>query len=258
MPVHYGIRDFDGAINFYQGDLMRKISSYAAIFVAMMSLAVAQVHGQSAGTSTSVLDFGSVALGDQGAEIVTITNNSAFDIIVSASCDTGTGFSTDWVGSQPLSPGFSTPVNVYFDPLANGDATDVLVIDVLVNDDDPNPPSVEQETVDLIGTGGGSTDPGDLINDILAFYDQSIADGTLVSTGNHPNRRYRALRNRIRAIGWLIDQGYFCQASYITGTAILRTDGAPNPKDFVEDSAEGSALQELNDQLVLLKLLLDS
>lgn len=237
---------------------MRKICNYSAIMIAILGMAVAQTQGQVLiNLSETTIDFGNVELGATGSDIVTITNVADEDIIVSASITFGAEFTTDWFGFVFISEGSTAEidVNVYFDPVANCDATGELRIEVLVDDGTGtgDPIIGEEVFVDLIGTGG-PTSCGDLIDEILISFDQSIADGTLVSTGNNPNRRYRALRNRIRAIGFLIDQGYFDQASYITGTAIERTDGAPNPKDFVA----GSGLQELNDQLVLLKMLLDA
>ncbi len=130
----------------------------------------------------------------------------------------------------------------------------MLFIDVLVNDDFPNPPSEQQATVDLIGTGGTSDDPCDLITDILNFFDDAVANGTLEGTGNgNSARRLRAIRNRLKAVRFLVCHGYFCQAAYVNRSAILRSDGENWPSDFVQ----GPDRAFFNEQLELLQILLE-
>jgi hypothetical protein len=238
---------------------MRNVRTFIALVVAVASVVtVTNALGQSASTSDSVIDFGAVAVGESGNDIVTVTNVSNFDIIISATVGVDplapTSFSTDWSGFVLLPSGGSADVNVYFNPAIEGDASDVLVIDVLVNDDFPNPPSEEQATVDLFGTGGISDDPCDLITDILNFFDDAVANGTLEGTGNHCSaRRVRAMRNRLRAVRFLVCRGYFCQAAYVNRSAILRSDGENWPKDFVQ----GPDRAFFNEQLELLQILLE-
>lgn len=217
---------------------------------------VTNAQGQSISLSESLVDFGSVEVGNQGQDIVTVTNISSFDIIVSAEIDPSStsGFSTDWSGFVLLPPGISIDVNVFFDPNSNVEATEVLTIDVLVNDDPPNAPSEEQATVDLIGNGAPDENPGAVIGDIIAFFDAAVASGTLEGTGNYYSHwRVRAMRTRLQAIAFLIRHGYFCHAAYVNATAILRSDGLSCPRDFVQ----GTDLQAFNDQLELLQLLLE-
>lgn len=237
----------------YQGDFMKKVGTFAAFFVVIScTLATATANAQSFSLSDSVINFANVELGDQGFDIVTVTNTSEFEIIVSASIQNGAnGFSTDFNTFAFLSPNSSVPINVFFDPLANGPASDTLIIDVLVNDGES--PSEEQGTVELTGTGGAAQDPCGLIMDIIAFYDNGIANGTLEGTHPCPSRRERAMRNRLKATKYLIKKGWFAWAAYVNESAILRSDGLGCPNDFVQ----GTDRQALNDQLELLQLLLE-
>lgn len=81
------------------------------------------------------------------------------------------------------------------------------------------------------------------IDDILTFFDDSIADGTLVGDGpgNSAKGRLDALRNIIEAAGDFINQGYISEARQQLQNACNRVDGYPKPPDF----ASGSAVTEL-------------
>jgi hypothetical protein len=238
---------FGITILFYQGDTMKKVRTLTVLALAISSIiTVAQAHGQTVSVSETTIDFGNVAIGSQGSDIVTVTNISANSIIISASIAGGPGsFSTDSTGFFVLGPGGTTDVNVFFDPTSSGDAMGVLQIDVA------SPAEIVE--VELIGTGGAGTNPCDLVQDILDYFDNAVANGTLEGTGCYPERRVRAMRNRLRAVKFLVCHGYFCQAAYVNQTAILRSDGDHCPRDFVQ----GSDLQAFNDQLVLLQLLLE-
>jgi hypothetical protein len=79
------------------------------------------------------------------------------------------------------------------------------------------------------------------IADILAFFDESVDDGTLYGDG--PGRsaegRKKALRNIIEAAGDLIADGYPETACRQLLDAYERCDGLFPPPDFVEgDAAE--------------------
>lgn len=81
------------------------------------------------------------------------------------------------------------------------------------------------------------------IDDILTFFDDSVADGTLVGSGpgNSAKGRLGALRNMIEAAGDLINQGCITEACLQLQNAYDRVDGQPKPPDF----ASGSAVAEL-------------
>lgn len=239
---------------------MRKISCYAAVMIALLTMAVAQSHGQLVSVSESTLNFENVVVGGTPAEdIVTITNVSHLsalpgdpdpgeDIIVGFNVPGSVGFSETYDGFAFLEPGASVDVTVVFEPLAVGYVSDNLVINVTASETDD-----EVAFVELQGTGVEVEDPCDLVGGIIDFYDQSLEDGTITGTGNYcSNRRARAMRNRLRAIAWLCQKGYYSHAACVTQSAILRSDGAPCPKDFVE----GPNVEQLNNELVLLLMLL--
>ncbi len=223
---------------------MRRICKYAAVIIAVMSFAATESQGQLVSLSEPGLDFGNVALGDSETDIVTVTNIAGEDIFFTATVS-GTGFSTTSFGSPTLSPGESADVAVQFSPTLAGNAAGSVLIEVFAVS------SNEDVTVDLVGTGGASDDPCVLVDDILDFFDASIANGTLESAG-YSNRRLRAMRCRIKAISFLCQHGYLEYAAYITHTAILRSDGDPCPRDFVQ----GTSVDSLNDQLIVVEQLL--
>ncbi len=65
---------------------MKNVRAFIALVVAIASVVtVTNAQGQATSLSESVIDFGAVAVGASGNDIVTVTNVSNFDIIISAS-----------------------------------------------------------------------------------------------------------------------------------------------------------------------------
>jgi len=121
----------------------------------------------------------------------------------------------------------SVDVEVTFAPTAVGTASATLT----VGSDDPDQPSV---TAALDGDGVvDDPDPSDLLADLLAFYDQSLVDGTLVpqGPGNSAANRAQALRNMLEAASDTVDGGG--NACGQLAAALAKTDGDPTPPDFV-------------------------
>jgi hypothetical protein len=81
--------------------------------------------------------------------------------------------------------------------------------------------------------------PSATVADILAFFDASVADGTLAGNGpgNSADGRRGALRNMIEAAGDLIEDGAFAQAAQQLLDAYERCDGLSRPPDFVAGTA---------------------
>lgn len=86
------------------------------------------------------------------------------------------------------------------------------------------------------------------IAEVLAFFDTSVADGTLV--GNGPGRsadgRRGALRNMIEAAGDFIEEGLYEEACEQLGAAYRKCDGDPRPPDFIT----GDAADDLADMIL--------
>jgi hypothetical protein len=86
------------------------------------------------------------------------------------------------------------------------------------------------------------------VDDTLAFFDASVAAGTLVGNGpgKSANGRKGALRNMIIAAGDLIDEGRYEEACQQLWDAYRKCDGDPRPPDFVT----GQAADDLADMIL--------
>ena len=197
------------------------------------------------------LNFGSVAVGTKTFQMGTLANqqtlqNQALDIY-SVSVDApANGFSTLVLGSPVSVPvGGTFDIPVQFLPSVTGPASNTLHI------------VTGASTVDvpLSGTGVNSAPPPQQqITDILNFFDNAVNLGAL--TGNGPgssgiNRR-NALRNMIEAAGDLIQQGTIGEACTQLKDALNRTDGNPQPPDFVAGPAAPELMQKLQSLLSTL------
>ena len=89
------------------------------------------------------------------------------------------------------------------------------------------------------------------IADILMFFDDSVANGTLVGSGpgNSAKGRLGALRNMIDAAGDLISQGRITKACQQLQNAYLRVDGQPKPPEFATGQA-AAQLANMIQQLI--------
>lgn len=84
--------------------------------------------------------------------------------------------------------------------------------------------------------------PGELsqqIREILEFFDAAVADGTLIGSGlgKSAHGRLGALRNMLEAARDLIVQGNTADACGLLHDVLERTDGNPQPSDFVSGGA---------------------
>jgi hypothetical protein len=96
------------------------------------------------------------------------------------------------------------------------------------------------------------------IADILAFFDTSVANGSLVGNGpgRSAERRLNALRNQIEAAGDLIEDGLIEEACQQLMVAYTRADGEVppgSPPDFIE----GPHASELAVMIQNLRISLD-
>lgn len=88
------------------------------------------------------------------------------------------------------------------------------------------------------------------IDDILTFYDDSVADGSLIGSGpgNSAKGRLNAIRNMIETARDLINQGQIEEARQQLQSIYKKIDGNPKPPDFVT----GTAREELADSVLNL------
>jgi hypothetical protein len=97
-----------------------------------------------------------------------------------------------------------------------------------------------QLTVKLDGTGVASNaTPAEQITDIVNYIEGSVAQSTLTGTGpaGAGNAKVEALLNQIKAAGDMAAKGQSKAACQQLLNARQRTDGNPQPPDFVEGPA---------------------
>lgn len=190
------------------------------------------------------LEFGSVNVGSSNMQIVTLTYLGGDLEVTGLTLHPwgSAGFSVELAVPQTVARGDSLDIPVTFAPTVAGAASNSLFI------------ATDAGTVEvpLSGTGVYVTPPPQQqIAEILAFFDASVAAGTLTGSGNgnSASGRRKALRNMIEAAGDLIREGRIEDACRQLADAANRTDGAPQPPDFVE----GPAAAELRTRIELLR-----
>jgi HYDIN/CFA65/VesB-like, Ig-like domain len=202
--------------------------------------------------SPSFYDFGDVEAGTSSSIIVTISNPGDLDLEIY-----GIGLA---VGSDPgfaitllsavtiLAPGETADVEITFAPLLTGLASGSLRI--LSNDLDE--PVVE---VGLAGLGVITELPPDQqILQILNFFDDSVAAGTLVGSGsgNSAPKRLNALRNMLESTGDLIQDMLYEDAREQLEDIYKKIDGFPKPPDFAAGDAASELAAKIQDLLTAL------
>lgn len=222
--------------------------------LAVLCFNLNQTNGQDYDISEDTLDFGGVQIGFSETDVITITNNDIKDIIINSYSINNDPDGVYSVVSDPVNVAIGTngsyDLEVEFTPSTDDYYEAELSINILTFY------GTFTEVITLIGNSTNYDDPCDLVDDIRQFYRECLADGTLEGTGSgrRAKRRERALRCRLRAISYLCRHGYYCYASWVTQTAIKRTDGLGCPRDFVT----GSNLEALNNDLLLLQAILQN
>jgi hypothetical protein len=188
-------------------------------------------------------DFGDVQVGTSSTVMITISNMNGHDLeIYSVTLSGSADFAITMAPDPIVGSGASTAVEVTFTPFATGYVTAVLDIE-------SNDMSAGMVSVSLAGMGVGLEQPPVSVADILAFFDASVADGTLYGDGpgNSADGRRGALRNQIEAAGDLIDDGELASACQQLMDAYGRCDGLPRPPEFVAGPAAATLAQMILD-----------
>ena len=180
------------------------------------------------------IDFGNIEVGSSSSYVVQIYNFGNADLTITDL--TITGSSAFQITSAPSTPFVMAPsdtivvdVVIKYTPTEEGYVTGSLVI----TSDDP-----DESSVDIFLGGAGVINeipPIQQIQNIIAFFDQSVADGTILGygPGNLPAHRVKALRCMLEASGHLIQEGYN-KLALLTLVAVDKvSDGKRCPQDFI-------------------------
>jgi hypothetical protein len=191
-----------------------------------MSYAPPTLSADNLAVSPASLDFGDVEVGGSASGVVTVMNLGGSEVSLVAEISGSADFAITSSVPDRISPGTFVYIDVTFSPSAVGVAAANLLINEVVG-------------TTLSGMGVAAEPPPVSIADILAFFDASVADGTLVGSGpgNSADSRRDALRNMIEAAGELLDGGHIGDACRQLLDAYRRTDGLAEPPEFVAGPA---------------------
>ena len=199
--------------------------------------------------SLLVYDFGDVELETANSILITILNYGNGDLSVQNLTFTPESITDFTVTLSPELPSIVAPEGSIDIEISFAPSTKELLSAVLeISSDDPDEPVV---SVNLIGIGVIiEVPPAEQIEDILEFFDTSVADGTLegVGPGNHPVNRLKALRNMLEATSDLIVGEYFDDAYAQLIDVLKKCDNQVPPPDFVT----GEAREELANMILEL------
>jgi hypothetical protein len=179
------------------------------------------------------LDFADVAVGTTETQPVKLVNAGEGPIHV-RNVEIALPYVGFSIASAPAVPftleaGETVEIGVAFTPLAVGFEVGTLLVD-------NNTTGV---AVSLYGEAVEGTPPPPSIEGVLAFFDASVADGTLVGSGfgRSAAGRLGALRNLLAAAAHRITAGFRVGGCAQLRQAYLRTDGLRPPPDFVAGPA---------------------
>jgi hypothetical protein len=231
--------------------MLKLIISLATVFLFLPWLVTPALGDPDIDVSPQTHDFGNVMIGTASTAIINISNVGGHPLELYG-IDLLTGNTDYSITSKPSLPAYIPILNgspnyidveITFAPTAEGLSTENLQIH-------SNDPDEYLVLVPLAGEGvPEEPPPPESIADILAFFDESVAGGSLY--GNGPGRsgeaRKKALRNMIEAAGDLIDDGYTETACWQLLDAYERCDGLFPPPDFVNGPAAATLRQMILD-----------
>lgn len=182
-------------------------------------------------------DFGDVEVGQNTTVMVQIYNYGTAPLTVSSVTLTGDADFTIAGLAAPLVIEPSTSAGVDFEVTFTPTELGYKAASVIIESNDEDEGTVE---VSLYGMGiSAEVPPLVQIQNILAYFDASVADGTLLGygPGNSPKNRLKALRNMIEAADDLILAEAYDLAIIQLEDIAKKTDGLAKPQDFVVGEA---------------------
>jgi len=220
---------------------MKKLKSTMAVVFAIVlvfslaSQALAQLE-----VLPSAHDFGDIEVGTSAFTFVTVMNMGGSEVALDAAISGSPEFTITSSVPASVAPGAIVDIQVTFAPSAAGYAAADLLINGAVGSS--------------LGGMGVAVEPppSEAVDDILAFFDASVAAGTLYGSGpgNSANGRRKALRNQIKAAGDLLDDG--ADACQQLLNAYQRCDGLPRPPEFVAGPATSTLAGMILDLMAAL------
>jgi hypothetical protein len=189
-------------------------------------------------------DFDEVQVGSTASANILISNAWSGNLRISSVVLT-TG-SSDFTPVNPppsgtaIQPGSVYHMGVSFTPSAEGFVTAVLEVQWTNGESGTS-------TVALAGIGVTATPTPPTVEDVLAEFDERVANGALYGSGsgNSAEGRLGALRNMIAQGGTYLDQGEVALAVAQLEAVLALCDADFPPPDFVA----GAAAAELHDMI---------
>lgn len=183
--------------------------------------------------STADVDFGQVNIGGFCEQLLTASNTGEAPLTITSAYleqDDNLQFYTTGLRQVPwtLVAGESAVVGVLFAPAVEGQTSAVLVL--LSND--PNTARLE---VTLTAEGIVLLTCGQQMEAILAFFDESVKQGTLFGQGYGKLAlcRVETVRQLLKTAQVLIEGRHYEIAALTLKTVLLKIDGKGRPGDFV-------------------------
>lgn len=198
--------------------------------------------------SLAAVDFGQVQVGAFGEQFLTVSNVGDAPLTIASAIleqDDTFQFYTTGLPQAPLTlqADESTVLGVIYAPAGKGVAAATLV---LLSDD----PAAARLEIPLTGEGIVPLTCEQQIQAILAFFDESVAAGTLsgVGWGRSAVHRLQAVRYLLLTSQAFIEQKNYGMAAATLKVVLLKIDGQNRPGDFVA----GPAAAEFETQIRIL------
>jgi len=199
-------------------------------------------------------DFGETEIGGSVSALVRVSNTGSSSLTVE-DVNFQSGSSSDFaitssmILPRTISAGGFFDVEITFTPSTSGVCLAVLAI----SSSDPDEPLV---LVALRGTGvGGSVTPKEQIEAIVDLMKTSIADGSLVGSGQGKSGkgRLKALLNMMKRARELIEAEAFEEACEQLASAYAHADGEERPPDFVAGSGAAALAAQIEELMETLE-----
>ena len=251
------------------------------LFTAFFSITIFSIYCISYASEPTVssleyydYDFEEVELTTTKTATVSITNSSSNEksvFLYTVAFENGSYFELKtqipWYGIE-VPPGETVGVEIAFTPKIVGSVTDILNIST----DEPTPINpIPPPTVAVKLSGTGISKTNITINEILYFFDSSVASGSLIGNGGSETddhllayaqkkkqngnegksaeNKLFAFRNQLRSTGKLIESEDLDGACRQLTSISNKCDGKDRPPDFVLGAAYPDPVPQLNNMI---------